>query len=235
PQARATDIPLGTAADYSVLFTGPGNPSPSTLTITNVTVDGNVGVGLTGTGNVMFSGTGTINGELDFSGKNAGQFTNTNPFNVGPTSVNYSDPAVTSAFSAVDSLNLSLTGIPGTSLAINGTQTINESAGTLETIGGVTYRVFNVTSYSEGNGNLVTIVGDGSGDPVVFNFSASVLGNVNLGGDVSLTGGLTDDQILWNFTGHGTTSKPASLTLNNDNSLYGLPDVFQGIILAPGW
>jgi hypothetical protein len=36
--------------------------------------------------------------------------------------------------------------------------------------GGVTYRVFNVTSYSENNGDIVTINGDGSGDPVVSNF-----------------------------------------------------------------
>lgn len=80
----------------------------------------------------------------------------------------------------------------------------------------------------------MTIVGDGSGDPVVLNFSAS-LGNVNLGGDVALSGGLTADQVLWNFTGHGIPSKPANLTLNTDASGFPLSDAFQGIILAPGW
>ena len=71
----------------------------------------------------------------------------------------------------------------------------------------------------------MTINGDGSGDPVVFNFA---IGNVNLGGDVSLTGGLTDDQVIWNFT-----SSNQNIQLNNNASSYPLPDAFQGIILAP--
>ena len=52
--------------------------------------------------------------------------------------------------------------------------------------------------------------------------------NVNLGGDVTLTGGLSDDQVLWNFTSSGQ-----NINLNNNASSYPLPDAFQGIILAP--
>ena len=141
-----------------------------TLQITNVTVNGNIGVG--GTGAVQFSGPGTIAGRLDFSAANTGQYGNSNERNVGPTSVNYNVAAVTTALNTVNSLNTSLAGL-GTSLAINGNQTINESAGQLDTVNGVTYRVFKVTSYNESNGNLVTINGDGSGDPVVFNFGAT--------------------------------------------------------------
>ena len=169
-----------------------------TCQITNVTINGNVGVG--GTGHVQFSGPGTIGGRLDFSAANSGQYHNTNGSNVGPTSVNYNVAAVTTALNTVNSLSSSLAGL-GNSLVINGTQTINESAGQLDTVNGVTYRVFNVTSYSENDGNVVTINGDGSGDPVVFNFGFN--SNVNLGGDVTLTGGLTDDQVLWNFTSSG--------------------------------
>jgi hypothetical protein len=62
PQALAGSLPLGDAAGYGVLYEGTGGHN---LSISNVTVDGNVGVG--GTGKVQFSGPGTITGQLDFS------------------------------------------------------------------------------------------------------------------------------------------------------------------------
>src|SRR5262249_3337623 len=148
-------IPLGDATDYAVLYEGTGGHN---LSITNVTINGNIGVG--GTGVVQFSGPGTITGRLDFSAANSGQFHNTNGQNVGPSSVNYNVAAVMSALSTVNSLNSSLGGLTGVNLAISGTQTINESAGNLQTFNGVTYRVFNVTSYSVGDGKVVTINGD---------------------------------------------------------------------------
>jgi hypothetical protein len=210
---------LGLAANYAVLYEGSGSHN---LSISNVTINGNVGVG--GTGVVQFSGPGTINGRLDFSAANTGQYHNTNGMNVGPTSVNYSVGNVTTALNTVNSLNSSLAGL-GSNLAISGNQTINESAGQLDTVNGQTYRIFNITSYSEGDGMLLTINGDGSGDVVVLNFGFS--SNVNLGGDVALTGGLTDDQVLWNFTSSGK-----NVTLNNNASTYKTL-FFQGDILAP--
>lgn len=219
-QVRADSLPLGVASNYAVLYEGTGG---HTLQITNVTVNGNVGVG--GTGLATDSGPSTINGAIDFSATNTSQFSNNNGSDVIAGGVSYGLSAVTTALNTVNSLNSSLAGL-GNNLAINGTQTINESAGALETINGVTYRVFNITAYSENNGNVVTINGDGSGDPVVFNFGSS--SNVNLGGDVTLTGGLTDDQVLWNFTSTGQ-----NIDLNNNASSYPLPDAFQGVILAP--
>jgi uncharacterized repeat protein (TIGR01451 family) len=210
---------LGAAGDYGVLYTGTGGHN---LSITNVTIHGNVGVG--GTGVVQFSGPGTVGGRLDFSAANSGQYHNNNGSNVGPTSANYNVSAVTTALNTVTTLSSSLAGL-GTSIAISGTQTINESSGQLVTVGGVTYRAFTVTSYSENDGKLVTINGDGSGVPVVFNFGFN--SNVNLGGDVALTNGLTDDQVLWNFTTSGK-----AVSLNNNASSY--PNLaFHGILLAP--
>jgi hypothetical protein len=220
PSTHANEVAIGvSASQYAVLYEGTGGHN---LSITNVTINGNVGVG--GTGKVQFSGPGTINGRLDFSASNSGQFKNSNGSNLGPTSVNYNVAAVTTALNNVNSLNSSLAGL-GSGLAISGNQTINESAGQLDTVNGVTYRVFNVTSYSENDGKLVTIVGDGSGDPVVFNFAFA--NNVNLGGDVALNG-LNDDQVLWNFTTSGK-----NISLNNNASSFPLPLAFQGIILAP--
>jgi PEP-CTERM motif len=217
-QASATSIPLGDASHYAVLYEGTGGHN---LSISNVTIDGNVGVG--GTGVVQFSGPGTIDGRLDFSASNTGQFHNSNGSNVGPTSVNYSQSNVTTDLANLGALSTSLAGL-GANLALNGTQTVNESAGILDTINGVTYRIFNVTSYSSGDGKMLTIDGDGSGDPVVFNFGFN--SNVNLGGDVTLSGLSTDD-VLFNFTTSGK-----NIQLNNNASSF--PALaFQGIILAP--
>jgi oligoribonuclease NrnB/cAMP/cGMP phosphodiesterase (DHH superfamily) len=216
----STNTALGAAGDYALLYEGTGGHN---LSVTNVTVNGDIGVG--GTGVVQFSGPGTIAGRLDFSAANVGQLHNNNGSNVGPNSANYTVAAATNALNTVNSLNSSLAGL-GSSLAISGTQTINESAGQLVTVNGAAYRVFNVTSYSETDGKLVTINGDGSGNPVVLNFGFN--SNVNLGGDVALTGGLSDDQVLWNFTTSGQ-----NVSLNNNASSYPLPAAFHGIILAP--
>lgn len=216
--AWATLIPLGDAANYAVLYEGTGGHN---LSITNVTIDGNIGVG--GTGVVQFSGPGTITGRVDFSAANTGQFHNTNGSNVGPTSVNYSQANVTSDLTYLGLLSSSFVGF-GSSLALAGTQTVNESAGQLATINGITYRTFNVTSYSAVDGDLLTIMGDGTGNPVVFNFGFP--SNVNLKGDVALSG-LTSDQVLYNFTSSGK-----NIDLNTNASSF--PSLaFQGIILAP--
>jgi hypothetical protein len=217
PQVEATLIPIGPAADYAVLYEGIGGHN---LQITNVTINGNIGVG--GTGVVQDNGPSTITGRVDFSAADSGQFHNNNGANVGPTSVNFNVAAVTSALSTVDSLNTSLAGI-GNGLVLNGTQTVNESSGLLDTIGGVTYRIFNVTAYSANDGDVLTIVGDGSGNPVVFNFGFN--SNVNLKGDVTLTG-LSPDEVLYNFTTSGK-----NVNLNTNASSFSA--AFQGIILAP--
>ena len=211
----STALPLGAAADFTVLYEGTGGHN---LSISNDTISGNVGVG--GTGKVQFSGPGTIDGALDFSAANSSQFHNTNGSNVGPTSVNYSDSAVTTALSNLASLSSAITG--GTNVTFtNAGETINESAGLLETIDGFTVRVFNVTAYSANNASVLNIVGDGSGAAVVFNFGFN--SNVNLGGSVVFSGtGLTSgDQLLWNFQ---TTGKNISLTNNGET--------FRGDILA---
>jgi hypothetical protein len=218
--AYGDSVPLGAAADYAVLYEGTGGHN---LQITNVTINGNIGVG--GTGAVHFSGPGTITGRLDFSASASSQFSNSNSKNVGPTSVNYGVANVTNALATVNSLSASFEGVSGTNIAISGNQTINASSGTLHIINGHRYRVFNVTSYSENDGKLVTIVGDAAGDIVVFDFSQN--SNVNLKGDVKLSG-LTDDQVLWNFD----SSHTENVNLNTNASSYGSL-AFQGIILGP--
>lgn len=213
--ARAEVIGLGAAANFSILYTGTNQ-----LSITNVTVNGNVGVG--GGGSVAFTGPGTINGQLDFSTANSGQYSNTNGNNVGPTSVNYSVANVTTAINNLTTLSSGVGGTGGTfgtSITLNGSQTINELNGELETVGGINYRVFDVTKYSAVNASVLTINGDGSGDVVAFNFGYN--SNTNLSGSTVLNG-LSADQVLYNFTSSGQK-------VNFSNNQQGN---FQGTILA---
>jgi hypothetical protein len=215
PQAGAATILSGNLADaanYVVLYEGTGGHN---LQITNVTVNGNIGVG--GTGVVQDSGPSTLDGRLDFSAANTGQFHNNNGANVGPTSVNYNQSNVSTDLTNLNSLSAMLSAETGTSLAINGNQTIDTTGCTPDANGNC---IFNVTSYHENDGNMLTIIGDGT-HSVVFDFSAGL----NLGGDVTLTG-LTKDMVAWNFTGSG------NVQLNNNASSYPSQS-FQGIILAP--
>ena len=211
-------------SNFAILYEGAGGHN---LQITNVTVQGNIGVG--GTAAVQFSGPGTISGSLEFAAPNTGQFHNNNRANVGPSSVTYNNTPqdVVGGLTNLNSLSAMAGEAAGADVTINGTQTIQASDGMLETINGMSYRVFQVTSYQENDGKMLTINGDGN--DVVFNFS----NGLNLGGDVTLTGTgpggvpLTPDMVLWNFVGNG------NVQLNNNASSYPLPLAFQGIILAP--
>jgi hypothetical protein len=212
---QATTIPLGDASNYAILYEGLGGTQ---LALANVTINSNIGVGNNGT--LQFTGPGTVAGNVDFSAGITGQFHNTNSSNIGPTSVAYNQANVTADLASLSSLNASLGAATNqTGLAIvTGGQIINEAAGALDIINGITYRVFNITSVNDTKGNLITINGDGSGDPVIFNLTHPASFN----GYVALNG-LTDDQVLWNFVGSHITA-----TVNTGGLAW------QGIVLAPG-
>jgi hypothetical protein len=167
------------AANYALLFEGGGG---NTLQITNVTTNtsgsgagqgggvGNIGVGNTGQAKV--SGPSTINGSIDFSAANTGQFANNNGSNIITGGVNFNVAAVTNALNTVNALNSALSGVSGTPISISGNTTINASTGVLASGSGFTnVEVFNVTSFSLNNGQTLTINGDGH--DVVFNFTSS--------------------------------------------------------------
>jgi hypothetical protein len=131
---------LGAAADYAILFEGGG--TNDTLNISNSTTNtsgsgiaqgggiGNIGVG--GSGFVSVTGGGSsVNGNIDFSASNTGQFSGISPSG----GVNFNVPAVTSALSTVNALNTTLGALPGTSVAVNGNTTISASDGTFSASG----------------------------------------------------------------------------------------------------
>jgi PEP-CTERM motif-containing protein len=209
---------LGDAANYVVMYEGSGG---HTLHITNVTVDGNIGVG--GTGRVADSGPSTIVGQLDFSAANTGQFSGA-PGDVGPTSIHYGVTQVQTDLHELNSLSSMLGAETGAPLVINvgngATQVINASSGTLDSSGN---RVFNVTSIHFVNGATLQINGDGHN--VVFNVGFN---NPQFQGSIVLGGGLTTDQVLWNAFGGDTTTLTGgpNLQLNDNHAAVSLKGVF---------
>lgn len=206
PQGARAGFTIGPdASNYAVLFEGAGG---NTLQITNVTVNGNVGVGLTGQATV--SGPSDINGAINFSAANTGQFSNNNGSNMITGGVSFNVAAVTSALNTVNTLNTTLGAEAGTNIAINGSTTINASAGVLDANGN---RVFNVTGFNTTNGDTLTINGDG-GDSVVLNFIGV---NANFNNQVILNG-ITSDQVLYNFVGGSDLTGGPTLQINDNLS-----------------
>ena len=226
---------LGAAQDYALLFEGAGsNNLQVNLVTTNVTGTGpgqgggigNIGVGRTGKAAV--GGPSILNGRIDFSASNTGQLSINNPTNVITGGATFGVAAVTSALDTVNALNASLGTLPGPSPTVNGNTTINAVDGTFSASGtGYTnVRAFNINAFGLNNGQTLTINGDANGDSVVLNFR----GSTNFRGNVALTGGLTPDDVIFNFVGGDLSGGGPSLDLNNGG---GASNLSQGIFLNP--
>jgi hypothetical protein len=223
PQAARAGFVLGAASNFAILYEGNGN---NTLQITNITVNYNIGVG--GIGKLTDSGPSTVNGNIDFSAANTGQFSNNNANNIIAGMVNFNDANVTTALNTVNALNTSLGGETGTAISIgtgNGQiLTVNASAGVLDANGN---RVFTVTGFNTTNGNTLTINGDAAGDSVVLNFTNSV----NFNNQVVLNG-ISEDKVLYNFVGGSNLSGGPTLQIN-DNGSSNPNNLVQGVFLDP--
>jgi uncharacterized repeat protein (TIGR01451 family) len=225
---------LGAAANYAILYEGASSLfTLGTLHIANGTTNvvgsgiaqgggsGNIGVG--GSGFVSVTGGGAaVNGNVDFSASNTGQFSGTPPSG----STNYNVAAVTSALHTVNALNTTLGDLSGTHVFINGNTLINASDGAFSPAGpGYTnIRVFTVTSFNLSSGQTLVINGDASGDSVVLNFRQ----DTNFDANVILTGGLTPDDVIFNFVGGRNLSGGPDLSFHT-----GTGGLAQGIFLDP--
>jgi hypothetical protein len=221
--ARA-DFILGGGEDYAILFEGAGG---NTLQVTNTTINGNVGVG--NTGQMTDSGPSTINGRIDFSAADTGQFHNNNQGNIITGGVHYNIAAVTSALNWVNSLSQMLYGDAGTSVAINGNTTVNASSGTIFIVNGQAVHVFDATSFHNSGGQTLTINGNAT-DLVAINLDG--LGNIQFHGGITFTGGIGLGNVLFNLGGgdyvHNTGAP--SLDINNNGGTAGIA---RGIFLDP--
>ena len=208
------------ASQYGLLFEGAGG---NTLQITNVTVNGNVGVGMTG--KATDSGPSTVNGRIDFSAANTGQFSNNNASDVITGGVHYNVTTVTNALNYVNNLNTTLGAEAGTSVNIHNSTTINASAGVLDANGN---RVFTVTGFNTTNSDILTINGDLAGNNVVLNFVGL---SANFNNQVVLNG-ITSDQVLYNFVGGSNLTGGPTLQINDNASSFPNSSA-QGVFLDP--
>jgi hypothetical protein len=210
---------FGAAAGYAVLSEGIGNGG---LQVANAMINGNLGVG--NTAGASTSGLNLINGEVDFSAVNTGQFSNSRSLSLITGGVNYNVAGVASALASVNALNAQLGSEPGTPIAINGSTTVNAGSGVLDASG---HRVFTVTSFSTTSRNVLTINGDAAGDTVVLNFTKGV----NFNNQVALFG-ISPDQVLYNFVG-GSNGFGGPAVQINDNALWGRSNLVQGDFIDP--
>ena len=236
PSTAKAVFNLGGAEAYGIIFQGAGN---NTLQITNVSMNGiNGNVGVAGTGQATISGPSSISGNVYFSAANTGQFSsnnNSNTYNggAGPQGTSYvpfyNTAGVQSSMNYLNNTSQTANGFAGTSVAINGNQTLNASAGAVFTLNLQLVHVFNASSFTNGGNQTLTINGSAS-DLVVINLGG--LGNIQFHGGIAFTGGIGIDNVIFNVGGgnYVTNTGGASLDINNNGGAAG---VAQGIFLNP--
>lgn len=209
-QVARADLLPGGANNFGII----AGTSVPTLNINNGVVDGNIGIA-NPTGHLAVTGPETINGNILFAG----------PVNASTSdttingSITGNNSSVTMAMTAMSSLSTLLAAEAGTDVAINvgngQIQTINASSGSLDGSGN---RVFTVTSFNLNDTSTGGLVINGSAsDYVVLNISSGI----SIQGNISLSGGITSDHVLFNIAGSGNTLQSS-----------GGPTIY-GIVLDP--
>ena len=227
------------AYNYAVLYEGGGTGHQLSLT-SDSGITGNVGIGGTG---LAALASGTITGNLDFA----------NTGNCGPKvapagsicggtvtgAVTVLNSAVSSALTNINSTSVTLGAEGGTALNVSsGNHTLNLNNGTLDGApitlkldanGNYVFDLSGTGGLNAGNSDTLTIIGNGS-HGVIFNYGSTTTFNINEG--VTLSGGITSDQVLFNlFAGTGLTGGPN--IQGNTGCCGGLNRDISGIFLDP--
>ena len=208
PSALA-DFMLGDASNFAVLFEG---NTGKTLNFNNSNISGNIGVGNNG----FFASAGgcagncLITGAVEFSAPNTGQFSSNNTTIIG--GVLYNQPNVQTDLTSLNTLSQNLGSEPGTSLTITGGGSVNASSGTLDANGNFVFTLSNASNFPNGT---FTINGTSSQFVVV-----NVPMSFSFNGSIVLAGGITSDQVLFNFTGgnYSTLSGGDTLTISTNGA-----------------
>jgi len=221
PPARADGFDIGAASNFGVLYEGNGG---NTLNLNNSGITGNIGIGATGKFDSAGGCVGNclITGAVDFSAANTGQFTSNSTTITG--GVNYNVSAVTSALNAVNSLSQSLGLESGTAVNIASGGSINASSGALDANGN---RVFTATINSNFSAGTTFTINGTASQHVVLNIPTT--GGHGFNGSIVLAGGITSDQVLFNFDAgnYSTLSGGDTLTISTSGN------ATTGIFLDP--
>jgi hypothetical protein len=229
----ATGFVLGDAANYSVIFQGGGN---NVLNINNgpgingLAVNGNIGIDNTSPNNgvLQLSGPLTLNADVHFAAAYTQGVQDNGPYS-GNIQVNGTISGghanVHSDMVYLNNLSTTLGGEGGTSVALNSGSTISGASGVLDGSGN---RVFSVTGLNAPNGTL-TINGDGV-HKVVFNIGFSGGFHFN---NIVLGGGLTSDDVLFNFFGGNSATLTGGPTMDVNANYSGVAGALYGTFLDP--
>ncbi len=213
---NSTDLSFGTVMN---------NGANLLMSATNIV--GNLGIG-TGTAQISGGCTGncTVSGVVDYSaslnGSSGGYSVPTGDIIGGTTVGGTADnPAlITSVVGDYDNLSNSLKSLSGTNLdlsTISNGQVIQATSGTAHTVNGQTVYVFTIT-----NGQVAhpfTISG-GPGINVAFNYAGTSLKFAST--SVSLAGGISAAQVIWNLTCAGCSNVLTSSGTATSNVVNGL-------------
>jgi choice-of-anchor A domain-containing protein len=224
PQAKADSFVIsGDATNFAVLYEGGGNNQLST---TNVTINGNIGIGdPTGVTSSFLAASGgtpaAINGNVEYAGAVSSHNSIQNTTFTGTVTGNNAN--VQTDLNNLNTESSTLGALSGTalniSLAGNGsTQTIDISSGTLHSTAYGNVRVFTLNSLQFNNGTTLTIVGDAAGDSVVINIAKSNVNGPQFGGNIVLSG-LVSDQVLFNVTGGANLTGGSTLQDNSNGAV----------------
>jgi hypothetical protein len=206
--AHASPFTLGAFDDYGILLNmGTGDNAD----INTPPVNANIGVGNIGQLNLHNE---QVNGQVDFAGSSTGHvqngtITGTQPASLGGpalSSINSNVAGVTAAITAASALasTYGAEAGSGTSITVhNANISINATNGFLDASGA---RVFTTNGFGL-NHNTLTINGSAS-DYVVIDITGN--SNIALDGAITLTGGITSDQVLINYIGTGNVQGAAN-------------------------
>ena len=210
PQAHAKPLPA-TVKKHAVLCTC-GN-----LEFTSSNVVGDVSIADNGAfiGSTA-DGPGSITGTVRFAAANTGQFSPDGIVVTGGATFGNAD--VQSDINSFNAESLALKGVSGAPLTLTAGGSVNASSGVFDPVSG--NEVFDATiDPSFVAGTTFTINGDGTGNQAVaVNIGATGTGSVEFDGSIVLTGGLTPDQVLFNFDSgdYGTNTGGDTLTIDNN-------------------
>ena len=228
-----TGFVLGDAANYAVIYQAGGN---NQLNINNgpgaedLAVSGNIGIANSpnppNNGRLQLSGPLTLDSDIHF----AGVVNDNGPYG-GNIQVNGTISGghanVRTDMDNLGALSTALGAELGTSVALNTGATINASAGMLDAMGN---RVFTVSGINAPNG-ILTINGNGA-NKVVFNISLAADASFHFN-SITLGGGLTSDDVLFNFFGGNDVTHTGGPGLDiNSNGDVGDPALY-GTFLDP--
>jgi PEP-CTERM motif len=206
PPAQARPLPAN-AKNYTVLDTG----DPHDLDFNDSNLLGNIGIA--GTAGFVGSGSGTITGTVLFSAANTGQYSPDGIVVTGGAS--YNNANAQPDLNTLNALSQSLSAEAGTPLTLASGGSVNASSGMLDHSGNEVFTATIDPSFTAETS--FTISGTGSQSVVV---NIPTTGGLGFDGSIVLTGGITADEVLFNFDSgdYDTGTGGDTLTVENGGS-----------------